>query len=119
MSLEFSVALPRPRSVPALLLPAFAAALFLSATLMFAVQPMFTRMVLPVLGGSPGVWSVAMVFFQGTLLLGYLHAHLLTRHLPVRTAALAQLLVLCVAFLALPVAVASDRKSTRLNSSHG
>jgi hypothetical protein len=44
---------------------------FLSAALLFAVQPMFTKMVLPRFGGSPSVWSVAMVFFQGILLLGY------------------------------------------------
>ena len=46
---------------------------------MFAVQPMFTKMVLPRLGGSPSVWSVAMVFFQAVLLAGYAYAHLLTR----------------------------------------
>ena len=107
MSVEFSAAGPRARAVPALILPVFAVALFLSATLMFAIQPMFARMVLPVLGGSPGVWSVAMVFFQGTLLAGYLYAHLLARHLPVRTAALVHLLVLGLALASLPVAIAA------------
>ena len=43
----------------------FTLAIFTSAFLLFAVQPMFTKMILPQLGGSPGVWSVAMVFFQG------------------------------------------------------
>ena len=75
------------RAAATLTLQAFVAALFISATLMFAIQPMFTRMVLPVLGGTPGVWSVAMVFFQGVLLCGYLYAHLLTRFVPMRTAA--------------------------------
>jgi hypothetical protein len=51
-------------------LAAFTAAVFTSALLLFAVQPMFTRMVLPRLGGSPSVWSVAMVFFQTMLLAG-------------------------------------------------
>src|SRR5437588_530826 len=54
-------------SNPRLLLRVYAAAIFLSAALLFAVQPMFTKMVLPKLGGSPSVWSVAMVFFQAVL----------------------------------------------------
>ena len=57
----------------------FAATLFASALLLFAVQPMFTKMVLPMLGGAPSVWSVAMVFFQAALLIGYAYAHLLAR----------------------------------------
>ena len=57
----------------------YALTLFLSALLLFGVQPMFTKMVLPLLGGSPTVWNTAMVFFQGMLLLGYAYAHLSTR----------------------------------------
>jgi hypothetical protein len=53
------------------MLPLFATTIFLSAFLLFGVQPMFTKMVLPILGGSPSVWSVAMVFFQALLLAGY------------------------------------------------
>jgi len=56
-------------STYSLLLPAFFAAILMSAALLFAVQPMFTKMVLPQLGGAAAVWSVAMVFFQATLLL--------------------------------------------------
>jgi len=52
--------------------------LFVSAILLFSVQPMFTKMILPRLGGAPAVWSVAMVFFQTALLIGYAYAHLLT-----------------------------------------
>ena len=62
-----------------LVLAVFTAAVFTSALLLFAVQPMFTRMVLPRLGGSPSVWSVAMVFFQTMLLAGYAYAHILMR----------------------------------------
>ena len=69
------------RLAPAL----YAATLFASALLLFAVQPMFTKMVLPYLGGAPAVWSVAMVFFQGTLLLGYFYAHAVVRHLSQRS----------------------------------
>jgi hypothetical protein len=62
--------LPVTDSPPATspLLPVLTAAIFLSAALLFAVQPMFTKMVLPRLGGAPQVWSVAMVFFQAALL---------------------------------------------------
>src|SRR5216110_4049672 len=74
------------RLTPAL----FAATMFLSALLVFAVQPMFTKMVLPRLGGSSSVWSVAMVTFQAFLLGGYTYAHLLTRFLSVRIAIVVQ-----------------------------
>jgi hypothetical protein len=85
----------------------FAATLFSSALLLFAVQPMFTKMVLPILGGAPSVWSVAMVFFQGALLAGYAYAHLLARTLPVDRAALVHLGVLAVAALTLPIGIAA------------
>src|SRR5882672_10044592 len=92
----------RLRLAPAL----FAVTLFVSALLLFAVQPMFTKMVLPMLGGAPSVWSVAMVFFQGALLLGYAYAHLLARTLTVGQGALVHLGVLGVAALTLPIGIA-------------
>jgi hypothetical protein len=55
----------------------FAATLFVSASLLFMIQPMVAKMVLPLLGGSPAVWNACMVFFQALLLLGYLYAHYL------------------------------------------
>ncbi len=70
-----------------LIVPIYAAAIGLSAFLLFSVQPMFAKMVLPTLGGSPSVWSVAMVFFQAALLCGYLYAHALTTWLKPTTAA--------------------------------
>jgi hypothetical protein len=88
-----------------LLLPTFGAAIFLSAALLFAVQPMFTKMVLPRLGGSPSVWSVAMVFFQALLLAGYAYAHLLTRFLSSRTAVFVQVAVMACAIIALPLSI--------------
>ena len=57
----------------------FATAIFASAFLLFWVQPLFSKMVLPLLGGSPSVWNTAMMFFQLTLLAGYGYVHLLTR----------------------------------------
>ena len=85
----------------------FTMAIFTSAFLLFAIQPMFTKMILPQLGGSPAVWSVAMVFFQAVLLLGYFYAHLLTRYLPPRTAIYVHLGLLLVTFIALPISIAS------------
>ena len=57
----------------------FAAAIFTSAALVFTVQPMVTKLVLPMLGGSPSVWNTSMVFFQAALLVGYAYAHGLQR----------------------------------------
>jgi hypothetical protein len=90
-----------------LLLRVFAAAIFLSAALLFAVQPMFTKMVLPRLGGTPSVWSVAMVFFQAVLLAGYAYAHALTKYLPGKRSIVVHLVVMCAATLFLPLAIAS------------
>jgi hypothetical protein len=89
-----------------LVLSVYIAAVFLSAALLFGVQPLFTRMVLPKLGGSPSVWSVAMVFFQSMLLAGYAYAHVLTglrhRYAPV----IIHLGLLSAAALTLPLAIA-------------
>src|SRR5262244_1408339 len=90
-----------------LLLATFFAAILISAALLFAVQPMFTKMVLPRLGGAAAVWSVAMVFFQATLLAGYAYAHLLTRFAPGRGAVLIHLSVLLIACFVLPLHLAS------------
>ncbi len=89
-----------------LLLATFFAAILLSAALLFAVQPMFAKMVLPRLGGAAAVWSVAMVFFQATLLAGYAYAHLLTRFAPGRASIVIHLAVLLLACLALPIHLA-------------
>lgn len=87
------------------ILPVFAATLFLSAFLLFSVQPLFAKMVLPKLGGSPGVWSVAMVFFQSVLLLGYAYSHVLISKLGHRTSVLVHGAMCVIALLALPIAI--------------
>ncbi|HXW25933.1 MAG TPA: fused MFS/spermidine synthase [Xanthobacteraceae bacterium] len=84
----------------------FIATVFVSAALLFAVQPMFTKMVLPRLGGAPAVWSVAMVFFQTALLAGYAYAHGLTRLTTPRIGAAIHLAVMIAAVFALPLAIA-------------
>lgn len=84
---------------------AFSATMFLSAFLLFAVQPMFAKMVLPVLGGSPSVWAVALCFFQGALLAGYGYAHALNSYVPIRLTGLAHVALCLAAFLVLPIAL--------------
>src|ERR1043166_2167576 len=88
-----------------LVLVVYTAAIFTSALLLFSVQPLFTKMVLPRLGGSPAGWSVAMVFFQSLLLAGYAYAHYLTmasnRVVPV----VVHLALLAVAMVTLPLAI--------------
>jgi hypothetical protein len=109
MELERPSALSRidpAASSSTLILVVFIAAVFTSALLLFAVQPMFTRMVLPRLGGSPSVWSVAMVFFQSMLLAGYAYAHLLTKAVPASLAVALHLVLLVAASLTLPLSIA-------------
>ncbi len=90
-----------------LVLVVYTVAIFTSALLLFSVQPLFTKMVLPRLGGSPAVWSVAMVFFQSLLLGGYAYAHYLmtlkSRTVPV----VIHLLLLIAALFTLPLSIAS------------
>ena len=90
-----------------LVLLVYTAAIFVSALLLFSVQPLFTKMVLPRLGGSPAVWSVAMVFFQSLLLAGYVYAHLLMRIKNRVIPILVHLVLLLVAFAALPLTIAA------------
>jgi hypothetical protein len=100
-------ATPRPAIASRNLLLAYVAAIFLSAALLFAVQPMFTKMVLPRLGGAAAVWSVAMVFFQTALLAGYAYAHALTRFAPGRASVAIHLMVMIAACFALPLHIAA------------
>lgn len=80
----------------------FSATLLLSASLLFSVQPLFAKMVLPYLGGSPSVWAVAMCFFQAALLAGYCYAHALNRFVPAQWAPGIHITFCMLAFLALP-----------------
>ena len=79
---------------------------FLAATLLFLVQPMVARQVLPALGGSAAVWTTCVAFFQLTLLAGYLYAHALTTGLPARAGALVHLVLVALAATTLPVGLA-------------
>jgi hypothetical protein len=97
---------PNGARAAAWVLATYTAAVFLSALLLFGVQPMFTRMVLPQLGGSPSVWSVAMVFFQSMLLAGYAYAHWLSAARHRLVPMLVHLALLAAAGLTLPLSIA-------------
>jgi hypothetical protein len=90
-----------------LILIVYTAAIFTSALLLFSVQPLFTKMVLPRLGGSPAVWSVAMVFFQSLLLGGYAYAHYLMQIRNRMVPVVVHLSLLVVALLTLPLSIAN------------
>src|SRR2546426_1804829 len=75
----------------------YAAAILVGSFLLFQVQPMIARFILPWFGGSPAVWTTCLLFFQVALLAGYAYAHSLADRVELRR---------------------QDRKSTRLNSSH-
>ncbi len=83
----------------------FGVAIFTSAALVFVVQPMVTRLVLPMLGGSPAVWNTAMVFFQTALLLGYGYAHLLQKVGSMRVQLGVHLGLLLAAAITLPLSI--------------
>jgi hypothetical protein len=82
--------------------------LFVSAWLLFQVQPMVGKMLLPKLGGSPAVWNSCMVFFQAALLAGYLYAHVTPRWLGLRRQIWLHLAIWVAAMLVLPIAIPDD-----------
>ena len=85
------------------LMVVYAATTFLSAFLLFQVQPILGGFLLPWFGGGPGVWTACMLFFQLLLLGGYVYAHLLGRVQTVRRQALIHLAVIMLTLLALPI----------------
>jgi hypothetical protein len=76
-----------------------------SAFLLFWIEPLFAKMVLPMLGGSPAVWNTCLMYFQSILLLGYLYAHLTSRYLSSRRQAMVHVALLVLAVAALPVRI--------------
>src|SRR5215208_4652393 len=90
------------------LAPVFTLALFTSAALLFWVQPLVAKMLLPLLGGAPSVWNTCMVFFQALLLGGYAYALLLSQRLSLKNQAILHAVLLVAAGLVLPFTL-SDR----------
>lgn len=83
----------------------FALTLFTSASLMFVLQPLFGKLLLPLLGGSPAVWNTCMVFYQSILFLGYLYAHALATRCKLKQQLILHTLIISLSFLVLPVAL--------------
>ena len=86
-----------------MLLIAFTISMFLSAALLFLVEPMLAKMALPLLGGSPAVWNTCLVFFQTVLLAGYLYAYASTRWLGRRAQIALHLGLALTPFFVLPL----------------
>lgn len=84
-------------------MPAFALTIFVGAFLLFQVQPLIGKYILPWFGGSPGVWTTCMLFFQVLLLGGYAYAHALGRRLTPRRQAVTHLVLLVAALATLPI----------------
>src|SRR5688572_23126720 len=100
----------RTRAVAAqasLVVPLFASAMFLSGFLLFMVEPMAARMVLPILGGVPMVWNGCVVFFQIVMLAGYGYAYGASRWLPLRHHVILHALVLAVPAVVLPFMISA------------
>jgi SAM-dependent methyltransferase len=83
----------------------FAATIFASAGLVFLVEPMVVKLVLPLLGGGPSIWNTSLVFFQAALLIGYAYANALQRIRSVRTQVMIHAALLAAAALVLPLRV--------------
>lgn len=100
------------RVAGSVLLVGFAASLFLSAFLLFSVQPVISRMALPRLGGSPSVWNTCVFFFQVALLLGYGYAHLIAGRLQLKAQVALQALALAIGLSVLPLSLGVDAPPT-------
>ena len=83
----------------------YAVTLLISSSLIFIVQPMVAKLVLPYLGGTSAVWTTCMLFFQAALLAGYGYAHLIAKKLPVKKQVVLHMVLMAAAVLSLPFAV--------------
>src|SRR6266511_625045 len=88
----------------------FALTIFTGAFLLFQVQPLIGKFILPWFGGGPGVWTACLLFFQLALLAGYAYAHLISRWLKPASQALVHGLLLLAALALLPITPADSWK---------
>src|ERR1051325_2110383 len=86
----------------------FAIASFLNAALLFLIEPMVAKMILPLLGGTPNVWNTSLFCFQAMLVCGYAYAHFASRWIGIRRHAMVHLGLVSLGALALPVAINSS-----------
>jgi hypothetical protein len=93
---------PPPANTTRPILLLFAATMFLSALLLFWVQLVIAKLLLPRLGGTPAVWNTCMLFFQVLLLAGYSYVLVITRWLGVRKQALLHIALIIISFIYAP-----------------
>jgi hypothetical protein len=87
----------------------FAGTLFTSAFLIFWIQPMVAKMVQPLLGGTPAVWTTCMLFFQVILLCGYFYAHLISTKLSIKKQVITHIFMLLLGILLLPIIISESK----------
>src|SRR6185436_11166891 len=89
---------------------AYGLTIFIGAFLLFQVQPLIGKYILPWFGGGPGVWTTCMLFFQVVLLAGYAYAHFVSRWFKPRTAVVLQMVLVAAALATLPITPAESWK---------
>src|SRR5215213_11160897 len=89
---------------------AFAATIFISAFLLFQIQPMISKAILPWFGGTPAVWTTCLLFFQSLLFAGYAYAHFSNTWLSHRAQAILHIIVIAAALLLLGVIPAASQQ---------
>src|SRR5256886_14807036 len=90
----------------------FGLTIFISSALLFLIEPMIARMLLPMLGGTPAVWNTCVVFFQATLFAGYLYTYATTRWLRPRTQAAGHAPLWLLSIAAPPIAISGGAVPT-------
>src|SRR5258708_2651723 len=98
------------RATPSML--RYSLTIFLSAFLLFQVQPLIGRFILPWFGGTPSVWTTCMLLFQVLLLFGYAYAHAVAAWLRPRQQAIVHLVLLAVSLACLPITPSASWKPT-------
>ena len=91
-------------------------AIFVSAFLLFQLQPLIGKYILPWFGGGPSIWTACLLFFQVVLLMGYSYAHIITSRLSTQIASGLHISLLCLSLLALPIAPSPSWKFTSIGS---
>src|SRR5438105_13180934 len=91
-------------------MPIYALTIFIGAFLLFQVQPLIGKYILPWFGGGPGVWTTCLLFFQVALLGGYAYAHFLARLGRVRFQAVIHLILISAALAFIPIRTAESLK---------
>ena len=101
--ISVDVSAPNRKTTGAFCAGFFATTMFLSAFLLFSMEPMVAKMILPLLGGAAAVWNTCLVFFQAVLLAGYVYAHVSAQLLSHRRQIVLHLSVLLIALMVLPL----------------